>query len=304
MTIVIRNLLTALLAATCTSCADPRPKALEQDSPDDSVRLADVPDVPYVPYATTIAAANLMTSSGILEKLDKLPSVVAPKISGIGGVDQANIESVTGESITWDDAADGAQAGQSKSFRYQLERSRHRLFVMNSTRTFTDRTDTGRVDEGAIQDKAVALLRKLGIAAAHETEISVHRLMARDNEGGGSVERELAFKAYVHLRVADQVVRGPKITVSYFLDGVLHKLKVSWPYIPSGDLRPSLARDYIAERISEELVPHPLAAVEGLQAEAALVVRGGRLRRAIVIQGDLLEAESEQARVGVIEVLL
>ena len=175
--------------------------------------------------------------------------------------------------------------------------------VVHKYRDFSDVDRGDEVSAVEIEAKARRQLACLGLDRFDLPEVRVRQLMRASSDEPNQPEA-LAFKVFADLMIDGVRVEGPRVSLSYYLDGGLHKLRVRWPEMTmdqNSTGQPwTLAR--LAPRVHRELAGHPLARVSGaLDLSAGFSVREGRIVRMVSIRG-MLEGGGDSRRWGVLNV--
>ncbi|NVB42773.1 hypothetical protein G6O69_33435 [Pseudenhygromyxa sp. WMMC2535] len=212
------------------------------------------------------------------------------------------IEALTGEEIVDAESIDGEILGSTKNYSFRVDQSRNQMHVRHSWRAFDDVVAGTEVDEATILQTASADLQALGVSLGAGQVLSVDKLMRASSTNPQQPE-VVAYKVFVNLELDGHPVLGPKLVLSYYLDGQLHKLSARWPAVNSGP--PSLpTAAAIQSQVFTALAAHPLGAeTNPLSASAQLGVVSGQLRHVIMISG-LLDNGEGSGRQGELDVIL
>lgn len=214
----------------------------------------------------------------------------------------AKIEALTGEPILDAGLVDGDLVGVTPSYRFRVSTSGDQFLIRHRSRRFSDVPASAVVPESAILQQATADLALLGVNLGAGQSLSVDRLMRAASTNPQQPEA-VAYKVFVKLELNGRPVSGPKLVLSYYLDGELHKLSAHWPEIHSGPPAPPSSAA-IQSQVFAALSTHPLGAESNpLTADAYLVVVGGQLRHVVAIEG-LLDNGLGDGRYGELAVLL
>ena len=145
-------------------------------------------------------------------------------------------------------------------------------------------------------------LAKLELSASDgffKQEIKVSELRAIDSESP-TAERRLAYKIFVESTLDGVRVEGPRAVLSYYLDGTLHKVRISRPELVQGTYTQSpILLDVAEQKLQEVLSNHPLGKypLEEISLRRNLIVENGILTPAVIAKG-LLRSEIGSGRWG------
>ena len=245
---------------------------------------------------TQAQLASLIQSSGALSAFASAGDI-AYDHPGVAAAGVGLIEGLTGEAATVATNTPGILAGTTASFLFKLDRARGVLNIHHRSRGYTD-GDLADVGAAAIQPIALEQLARAGIRPQAGATIKVQAL-ERKRVGSPTDVRRLAYKVFVDLRLSGLSVEGPRAVLSYFVDGSLHKIMVTWPEIHSdpdllgGPLTPASA----AAAAFALLSGHPLGSISTpLTVAPGMVVDGVRLRRALFLSGRLHNPDGDDRR--------
>ena len=282
--------------------------ASEEPEPDPSpggVQIEVTPDAgvegPLTINAGGVAELLAQGSVGADLEAQMQAAYVGPSVANQG---KAKVEAVTGEPIEQLSQVDGEFVGQTASYSFRIAEGAEQLYIHHRWRVFSDVPPHAAVSEGVIAQQAGQDLALLGIPLPAKQQLRVDRLMRASSKAPGQPEA-VAYKVFVGLELAGTPVVGPRLVLSYYLDGTLHKVAGHWPQIDAAAGPPApppmpLVRDLVFSALKT----HPLGAeTHPRRAAAELSVVAGQLRHSVRVSG-LLDNGMGGGRIGELEVLL
>lgn len=218
----------------------------------------------------------------------------------------AKIVALTGESIQTQEQSGGEINGATDNYRFLVAPDRDQLLILHTSKLFSDVAPAEEVTEAQILASANADLNAIGLQLGEGQTLKVDRLMRASSDDPSNPDLA-AYKVFVGLEINGRPVMGPRVVLSYFTDGELHKVSASWPAIdsPSG-AGPLPSGSAILSAVYAKLEVHPLGAeTNPLEADAAMTVEGGVLRHVVQVRGMLDNGEGTgQGRLGQLDVVL
>lgn len=271
------SFLLALMTATPTFAASATPIAPPV--------AADAPTVSAVRVEAMLQWSGVVAQLGDLEELDYAhPGILDAAPRAIEQILADEDDEPSSFSVTFGESA---------------------VDLVHKYRNFSDVIAGADVGTVEIEAKAREHLGRLGLDRFDLPELRVRQLM-RASSDAPDAPQALAYKVFADLVIDGVPVEGPRVTLSYFLDGSLHKLRVRWPEMSmdSNSSRRPWTLQRILPRVQRELSQHPLAHISGpLDLAAAFMVREGRIVPVVSITG-MLEGPDEARRWGVLNVAL
>lgn len=217
----------------------------------------------------------------------------------------AKIAQITGEPIESSQPSGAQTFGSTTSYRFRVDPTQNELSIRHKSKLFSDVPASAVVGEAQILTQAQADLAILDVALGEGQSLEVSELM-RASSTDPDHPNLAAYKVFVDLEIDGHPVLGPRLVLSYFLDGELHKVSATWPEIDSASgPAPLPSPGAILTAVYGKLAAHPLGAeTNPLEAGAALTVDGGELHHVVLVQGLLDNGEGTgQGRMGQLDVV-
>lgn len=233
---------------------------------------------------TPAGVSQLLASGGVELQLQQqaLLGHVGPSITS---QPEPKIEAVTGEPIIVSGMVEGELVGATASFEFRASPERDHLYIVNRSKHFGDVPAPAIVPAQVIEQQAQADLLALGISLDPAQTLVVDEMMRAPSSDPTQAE-PVAYKVFVDLELGGHRVAGPRVILSYYLDGELHKVSARWPEVV-GSAPSSLSPwSNVEALVYGALATHPLGAeTHPLSAEARLTIVDGFLRQEVVIRG-------------------
>lgn len=202
------------------------------------------------------------------------------------------------------------EEGYSNIFEYKFDRDRETMIVRNRLDLFADKADiTSALDHAYIIELAKQDLIKLGIKQVNDKDmdIAVFNLVRRempvvDPEQLKQMQmsfriqkKTIAYKVRVHRKIKGKRLWGPRMTLSYFMDGSINKIQMRWPKIKDMGraVRSSSSEDEILDRVHRTLNEHELHKASKLDFDVIYVVRNGQIKQEVVIKGKIAKFDKK-----------
>ncbi len=220
-----------------------------------------------------------------------------------------NIEQLIGEKIDYRGTYErDRETWTSRTYHISIDRVKSKINIRNRSRSYSDQHAQEYVGRNIIAEKARKDLALLGMQDVDNTDTQLTTLMrAEKDESTGRVQKQsIAYKVRITRKLNNMRVWGQRATLSYFLDGSLHKAALIWPDIRSKSYQ--LSKNYtkreLLGKVYRSLQQHPLGQIQNLRAAAALVVKNGELRKVIQISGSLRGHQGRKGPTSVLEIEL
>jgi hypothetical protein len=214
------------------------------------------------------------------------------------------IEAVTGEPVVSSATESGVMHGATGHYQFRVEPAKGVLHIARLERRLSEVAATAIVSEAAIAARAADDLEALEVPLGPGMQPQV-RVLTVARSDTPTVAEPAAYKVFIDLTIDGHPVRGRRLVLSYYLDGMLHKVSGRWLQVdaPAGPI-PYPAAAQVRSKILAALWDHPLGAITGpLRARAQLHVVAGQLRHLVAVEG-LLANGAGSGRTGEIEVPL
>ena len=177
------------------------------------------------------------------------------------------------------------------------------LFIVNRSRDFGAVQPGNEVSRTEIETSARQLLARLGIEEFDISELRVRRLMRATSDAPDSPQ-PMAYKVFGDLHIGNARVEGPKVLISYYLDGVLQKVRIHWPRM---EMDPAFmgvnwTMERILPQVQAAVAAHPLGSIDGaLRLNVAYALEAGLLRPVVTVTGMLSDGDGS-GRWGILEI--
>lgn len=197
----------------------------------------------------------------------------------------ALLKSALGEQVVDATSVGSRTVGDTETFTFAIDEEKGTLVLRNRRRDLVDARPEIRVEASVVEHRARTLLRALDLRLPTGSPFEVRGLMREDSNKRGQPEK-VAYKIFAGLRLDGFAVQGPRIVLSYFMDGELHGAFVRWPNMRATDKSASLTEEQVVQRVKQRMMQHPLgAASESLEARVGFVAEAGEMRRVVLLTG-------------------